>query len=62
MTPEPRPQDRPALSEEDRAWLELQARTGRPPDLSTPPSRSRFGRVLDFFDNLARGSRGNHWR
>ena len=56
------PLDKGAISDQDRAWMEFDARNGRPIHVPERPSRSRIGRILDFFDSAARASRPNHWR
>lgn len=56
------PLDKAAISDLNRTWMEFDARSGRPIDARTGPSRSLFGRILDFFDDAAKGSHHRGWR
>ena len=47
------PMDRGSISDEERAWMEFDVRNGRTIQRpGQPPSRSKFGRALDFFERL----------
>jgi len=57
-----RPGDPPAVSEEQRAQWELEVRAGRQPYFEQPPSRRRFGRLLDALERIVSTGSGRGLR
>lgn len=57
-----KPGDPPAVSEEQRAQWELEVKAGRLPYYDQPPSRSRFGRLLDALERMVNASSGRGLR
>lgn len=54
--------DEPAVSEQDRAWMELDARMRKTIDVPVTPSRGRFGKFLNVLESIFRSSRPpNNW-
>ena len=62
MKPRKHRADDGAVSEAQRAEWEMMRAAGRPLEAWAPPSRSRFGRVLDVLERIAGAGQGNRWR
>jgi hypothetical protein len=63
VKPRKHPADDGAVSEAQRAEWEMLRAAGRPlQPANQPPSRSKFGRVLDFSESLVNAGQGNRWR
>jgi hypothetical protein len=63
VKPRKHPADEGAVSEAQRAEWEMQRAADRPlQPANQPPSRSKFGRVLDFFERVVGAGQGNRWR
>ena len=57
-----KPGDKPAVSEEQRAQWELEGKAGPLLYFEQPPSRRRFGRLLDALERIVSASSGRSFR
>jgi hypothetical protein len=62
VKPTKHPAEEGAVSEAQRAEWEMMRAAGRPIEAWAPPSRSKFGRVLDLLERMTSAGQSNRWR